>query len=102
MRKPVSGRKQGKATSIRNEVVDAYIKRLVSPGLQRPAFDAVIGDLALDKFARKSEMIVIASKYVGVPLHLRSRKEALEVIKKRFVELSRFEKKQQIASKVIP
>jgi hypothetical protein len=101
-REAVVARTRGKATSIRDGVVDGYVTRLRKAGLQRGDFEAVVADLTGDKSARKSEVISIASKYVGVSLGSRSRKDALEVIRKRFVELVRFERKQEIASKVTP
>src|ERR1700680_3820330 len=96
-RQAVAKRKQAKAPSTRDAGVHAYVNRLKSVGLRRPEFEAVVADLTADKSARKSEVVGIASQYVGVSLRSRSRGDALKVIEKRFLELARFERKQEIA-----
>jgi hypothetical protein len=98
----MAARRQEKLSTVRDALVDAYINRLKAVGLQRREFETVVAELAADKRARKNELLEIASKYVGVRLALRSRSEAMRTIEKRFVELVRFERKQEIASKTTP
>jgi hypothetical protein len=84
----------------RTELVDSYVGRLNAAGLHRAAFDQVVSDLQADKGARKVERLSIASKYVGV--RLPSKASPLAEIRRRFVELARFERTLEIAAKGTP
>jgi hypothetical protein len=84
-------------TSIRDGVVETYVKRLTITGLKRADFEVVMADLAADKAAGKPEVLAIASSYLGVALKPRAKKATLEMIRKKFVEQVRFNKKQELA-----
>jgi hypothetical protein len=93
----MAGRGKKQPSPARSDVIDAYIRRLEIAALQEAEFNKVISDLAADKMARKAELLNIAAKYVGVAQNLQSRKVAIEAIEKRFVELLRFKRKQELA-----
>ncbi len=93
MAKPKQPR-TSKFVPARVDLVASYVFRLKAAGLRIPHFDMVFAELAADKSAKKSEVLSIASRYIGYPLRPRSRDEALNVIKTRFVEMLRFERKQ--------
>ena len=76
----------------RTEAVDAYVQRLKNVVLDRAQFEAGMADLAADKAARKIEVLNIASGYLGIDVKPRARAVALELIRKKFVALVRFDK----------
>jgi hypothetical protein len=81
---------------------NSYLERLRAAGNSSAAFEHVLTELAGDKAVSREALILIASQYVGGARRLRSRKAALTAIKRRYVELIRFERKQEIARKVTP
>jgi hypothetical protein len=68
-------------------IVDAYVRKLRSVGLDRAAFDSLLLALKGDKDIRVAEAIGIASQYAG--RQFGSKKDALEGLAKRFVEMVR-------------
>lgn len=101
MRQAVAKRSQAKRAPINADVVDRYLARLRSAGVCTAEFASVISELEADKTARKSEILSIASKYVG-PAPLRSKGAALEAIRKKFVQIVRVEQELEIAAKMTP
>jgi hypothetical protein len=89
--------KTPKTVSDGGNLVATYVSRLKAAGLQKSTFDEVFAALAADKLAKKGDVLTIASAYVGISLRARSRKDSLNMIEKKFVELVRFEEKQRIA-----
>jgi hypothetical protein len=88
--------------SLRKSVVDGYVTRLKDAGLQRQRFDVVVADLVADKSARKVEVSSIATRYVGVPLTLKSKAAAIQIIRATFIDLVRGQRTHEIASKLTP
>ena len=96
-------RAQAQIDPIQNATVDDYVTRLKNAGPNRSEFDIVIADLADDKKARKAAVVRIASIYSGTSMRPSAKKgDAVQVIKKRFIELVRTRRELEIASKTTP
>jgi hypothetical protein len=80
----------------------SYLARLRAATNSSAAFEHVLAELAVDKAINTEILICIASQYVGGGRRLRSRKAALTAIRRRHIELIRFQRKQEIARKVTP
>jgi hypothetical protein len=94
---PSIPRTDGQHPLLRSEMVGEYVTRLKMAGLQESRFDAVVANLAADKMVSDAEVVGIAAQYIGVAEGLRSRNVALEAIRKRFFELVRYARQQELA-----
>jgi hypothetical protein len=83
-------------------LVSRYADALANAGMNRSAFEAVLSGLKEDEGARVNDIIAIAVAYRGGGVRPRSKKQALEMIEKRFVEIVRDTKKNSVASRVRP
>ncbi len=96
-------RAQAQVKAINRPLVDRYLDRLRKAGSTRSDFDTVVAHLAADKTARKAEVVCIASEYLGTSLRSKHTKlDAVQIIRKRFVELVRSQRELEIASKTTP
>jgi hypothetical protein len=91
-----------KAAPADPDIVSRYADALSAAGRDRSAFEALLLELKEDKAVGVNDMIAIALAYRGGGTRPRSKKHALEVIEKRFVEIVRDAKKSSIASRVRP
>src|SRR5262245_36480200 len=83
-------------------LVSRYAEALAAAGRNRFAFEIIFENLKADKGIRANDLVEIAVAYRGGGVRPRSKKHALEMIEKRFVELVRDAKKSSIASRVRP
>jgi hypothetical protein len=82
--------------------VQPYVGRLVAVQRDRPAFETVLSELTADKALSVADVIEIALLYRGGGSRPTSRKVALEIISKRFLELIRIKAQIAQAAKARP
>ena len=82
--------------------VDRYASKLRAAQLNREAFEAAVRSLSADSALTVSDVIEIAQQYRGGGVRAASRKAALEVISKRFLELVRSQAQIKQAAKSRP
>jgi hypothetical protein len=70
-------------------VIAAYVARLIATGRDRPSFEAVAKAIEQDKSLAVADVVAIALQYRGGGTRPASKKAALEVIAKRFLEIVR-------------
>lgn len=83
-------------------LVAAYAGRLKGAKTDRASFDPVVAEIERDARVKSPEIIAIAKSYAGAAKKIGSRAAALEAIRKRFVELVRFDAKNELAAKSRP
>lgn len=83
-------------------LVASYADRLKGVGTDRAAFDPLVAEIERDGNVKSAEMIAIAKAYAGAAKKITSRTAALDAIRKRFVELIRFDGKNDLAAKTRP
>jgi hypothetical protein len=81
------------------EIVNQFAERLSASGCDQRNFDAVLCELKSSAAVRKIEAVEIACRYIGSSRKPESKKAAIEVIVKRFVEKARMRSKLVIAEK---
>ena len=99
---PVAETDMAKAAPADPVLVSRYAEALAAAETNRSAFEATLSELKEDEDVRANDMIAIAVAYRGGGERPRSKKHALEMIEKRFVEIVRDAKKSAIASRVRP
>jgi hypothetical protein len=83
-------------------LVSRYAEALAAARESRSAFQAILSEIRENSDLRSNDVISIAIAYRGGGVRPRSKKHALEMIEKRFVEIVRDAKKNLIASRVRP
>jgi hypothetical protein len=83
-------------------LVSRYIGLLIAAKLNREVFEGTLTTLATDTLLSPADVIEIAQRYRGGGTKPTSRKAALEVISKRFLELVRSQAQIEQASKARP
>jgi hypothetical protein len=91
-----------KAAPANPVIVSRYADALSVAGRDLSAFESLLLELKEDKAVGVNDMIAIAVTYRGGGTRPRSKRHALELIEKRFVEIVRDAKKRSIASRVRP
>ena len=89
-----------KKAGIGADAVARRVAQLKAAGIEPSAFDRAFAELEADKAMKAEELAQIATSYCL--RKVKSRKQALEAIKKRFVELRRQHNKDKIAEKARP
>lgn len=84
------------------KVVAGYAARLKGVGTDRASFDPLVAEIERDAAVKSGEIIAIAKAYAGASKRITSRTAALDAIRKRFVELIRFDAKNELAAKSRP
>lgn len=79
------------------QVVSQHLDALTAAGRDQHAFDRAIEALRTDATAKTPELIEIAKSYAGRGKKIGSQKVALEIIRKRFIELVRYDAKNKVA-----
>jgi hypothetical protein len=93
--------RSGKPTA--DEVtVTSYVERLVALKLDEATFEKVFGQLKADKALTVADVVEIAQRYRRGGLKATSKKAAVEVIAKRFLELQRIRAQIEQAAKARP
>jgi hypothetical protein len=82
--------------------VASYVDRLVALKRDEAAFKQVFGQLAADKSLNVADVVEIAQRYRRGGLKAASKKAALEIVSKRFLELIRIEAQIAQAQKARP
>ena len=82
--------------------VTAYATRLSAAKMDRAAFDAVLRDLEADGALTSAELAAVAHRYNKGGKKPASKAKALDLIRKRFVEIVRTANKNKIAEKARP
>lgn len=82
--------------------IDHYEGRLSEAKTEREAFEAVFNELVVDRNMSVADTIELAQRYRGGGSKPGSKKAALEVISKRFLELIRSRNQIKQASKARP
>jgi hypothetical protein len=93
--------RSGKPTADEARVV-AYVDRLVALKLDEATFELVFGQLKADKSLNVADVVEIAQRYRRGGLKATSKKAAVEVIAKRFLELQRIRAQIAQAAKARP
>ncbi len=83
-------------------LVAAYVLRLKTVGRSRDAFETLVGEMGKDARLVPADLIEIAVQFRGGGNRPSSRKAAIDVISKRFLELVRDHTKAAQAAKVRP
>jgi hypothetical protein len=99
---PATETDMAKAAPADPVLVSRYAEALSAAGMSRAAFETILLELKEDVDVRVNDVIGIAVAYRGGGPRPRSKKHALEMIEKRFVEIVRDAKKSAIASRVRP
>jgi hypothetical protein len=99
---PAAETDMAKAAPADPVLVARYVEGLEAAGRDRSAFEAILSELKENEDVRVNDMIAIAVAYRAGGARPRSKKHALEMIEKRFVEIVRDAKKNSIASRVRP
>ena len=97
-----SPRKQTPQAQPDQTTVNRYVTLLNGAETNQEAFGKAFEKLKCDSKIRKREIDAIANAYVGGSNRYKSKKVALESIKKKFVQQVRFEGKMNIVDKLTP
>lgn len=92
-----------RATSTLNRAaIDSYSLKLEAAKTDRGQFEAAYNELTADKALKSPDLVAIAKAYAGAAKRITSKKAALDAIRKRFVELVRFDAKNGLAARSRP
>jgi hypothetical protein len=80
----------------------SYVVRLKASVGNQPGFDRVVQELLADKALAAADVILVATKFAIPAQKISSKTAALAAIKKRYVELVRFNAKNALAAKARP
>lgn len=89
-------------TAIDDGLVTRLAGRLAAAKTDKTAFEAALAELTSSPQVKAAEVIAIAKAYAGASKRIGSRAAAIEAIRKRFVELVRFEAKNALAARSRP
>lgn len=93
---------KARAADLDTKLVASFAERLKGVGTDRDAFDTLIAEIERDARVKSAEFIAIAKAYAGASKKIGSRNAAADAIRKRFVELIRFDAKNELAAKSRP
>jgi hypothetical protein len=79
-----------------------YVQRLKAAVGSQQSFDKVVEELVSDKALAAGDLINIATKFAIPASRISSKTAAIAAIKKRYVELARFNAKNALAAKARP
>ncbi|MEW5963972.1 MAG: hypothetical protein AB1749_10470 [Pseudomonadota bacterium] len=85
-----------------NKLVNRFAGLLAAAKTDSKAFEATLAELSADPRLKAPEIVAIAKAYAGSSKRVTSKAAAMEAIRKRFVELVRFEAKNALAAKSRP
>lgn len=85
-----------------NKLVTRFVGLLAAAKTDKQAFEAALAALNADPRLKSPELVAIAKAYAGSSKRIGSKAAAIDAIRKRFVELVRFEAKNALAAKSRP
>jgi hypothetical protein len=99
---PATETDMAKAAPADPVLVSRYAEALAAVGRNRIAFEELLSEIKSDTDVRKNDIVEIAVVYRGGGVRPRSKRHALEMIEKRFVEIVRDAQKRTMASRARP
>jgi hypothetical protein len=93
---------RGETTGSLHDAVRAYVSRLNAAGRNRASYEQVASAIETDKALSVSDVVSIALQYRGGGAKPASKKAAMEVIARRFLELVRDQAQSAQAAKARP
>lgn len=85
-----------------NKLVTRFAGLLAAAKTDKQAFEAALAELNADARLKTPDFVAVAKAYAGASKRVTSKAAAMEAIRKRFVELVRFEAKNALAAKSRP
>lgn len=83
-------------------LVTEHLGRLKAARTDEACFNAAVSGLKQDGRVQSVDLVAIAKQYAGTARKITSKTTALDAIQKRFVELVRFEARNELAAKSRP